>query len=84
MLRFLIIRISPKVPGGNCHENNNSVSILSNLPQTTGRAETRGLEAASAVGYDGAAIRQQVDNALNKTDAKNAEMKKAMDQVDGK
>jgi hypothetical protein len=52
--------------------------------ETTGRVETRGLEAASAVGYDGAAIRHQVDNALNKTDAQNAETKKEMDQAEGK
>jgi hypothetical protein len=50
----------------------------------TGRAETRGLEAAGAVGYDGAAIRHEVDNALNKTDVQNAETRKAMDQINAK
>ncbi len=53
-------------------------------PQATGRDETRGLEAAGAVGYDGAAIRRQVDNALNKTDVQNAETRKAMDQINAK
>ncbi len=33
-----------------------------------GRPETKKLEAATAVGYDGAAIRKNVDNTLNKTD----------------
>ena len=52
--------------------------------QDNARAETRGLEGASAVGYDGAAIRHQVDNALNKNDAQNAESKKEMEQINGK
>jgi hypothetical protein len=67
-----------------CGDKPKAATSESTPPQAAGRSETRGLEAASAVGYDGAAIRHQVDNALNKTDAQNAEMKKAMDQADGK
>jgi hypothetical protein len=33
-----------------------------------GRPETKKIEAATAVGYDGAAIRKNVDNTLNKND----------------
>ena len=33
-----------------------------------GRDETRKLEGASAVGYDGTAIRKNVDNTLDKSD----------------
>ena len=53
-------------------------------PASLGRAETRGLKAAGAVGYDGAGIRCSVDNALNQNDAHNAESKKAIDQATGK
>ena len=68
----------------NCSDKPKATTSDSIPPQATGRAETRGLEGASAVGYDGAAIRHQVDNALNKNDAQNAESKKAMDQINGK
>lgn len=36
--------------------------------KSQGRAETKTLEGASAVGYDGKAIRNSVDNTLNKND----------------
>ena len=36
-----------------------------------GRPETKTLEAASAAGYDGKAIRKNVDNTLNKNDEHN-------------
>lgn len=36
-----------------------------------GRQETKKLEGASAVGYDGTAIRKNVDNSLNKNDDHN-------------
>ncbi len=36
-----------------------------------GRPETKKLEAASVVGYDGKAIRKNVDNTLNKNDEHN-------------
>jgi hypothetical protein len=42
-----------------------------------GRAETRKLEGASASGYDGTAIRKNVDNSLNKNDEHNNELDKA-------
>lgn len=46
----------------------------------TGRAETRSLEAADAVGYNGKAIRQKVDGALDANDAHNAQLEKEMQQ----
>jgi hypothetical protein len=67
-----------------CSDKPKASTSESASPQATGRAETRGLEGASAVGYDGAAIRHQVDKALNKNDAQNAESKKEMDQINGK
>ncbi len=41
-----------------------------------GRSETKKLEAASAVGYDGKAIRKNVDNTLNKNDEHNEAVEK--------
>jgi hypothetical protein len=67
-----------------CSDKPKASTSESAPPQAAGRAETRGLDAASAVGYDGAAIRHQVDNALNKTDARNAETRKEMDQINAK
>lgn len=67
-----------------CSDKPKTSTSDSTPPQATGRAETHGLEAASAVGYDGAGIRRQVDKALNKTDAQTAETKKEMDQINGK
>jgi len=46
----------------------------------TGRAETRSLEAADAMGYNGKAVRQKVDGALNANDAHNAELEQQMQQ----
>jgi outer membrane murein-binding lipoprotein Lpp len=46
----------------------------------TGRPETRTLEAASAVGYDGKAIRKKVDGALDANDTHNAELEKQMQE----
>jgi hypothetical protein len=44
-------------------------------PKTdTGRPETRSLEAADAVGYDGKAIRQKVDAGLNANDDYNRKL----------
>lgn len=42
-----------------------------------GREETKKLEGASAVGYDGKAIRKSVDNTLNKNDDHNRDVDKA-------
>lgn len=44
----------------------------------TGRPETRSIEAADAVGYNGKAIRKKVDGALDANDAHNAELEKQM------
>jgi hypothetical protein len=43
-----------------------------------GRDETKKLEGASAVGYDGKAIRKNVDNTLNKNDDHNQDLDKAL------
>ncbi len=46
----------------------------------TGRPETRSLEAADAIGYNGKAIRKKVDGALDANDAHNAQLEKEMQQ----
>jgi hypothetical protein len=43
-----------------------------------GRNESKKLQAADAVGYDGAAIRKNVDNMLNKNDQHNESVAKAL------
>jgi hypothetical protein len=43
-----------------------------------GREETKKLEGASAVGYDGTAVRKSVDNTLNKNDDHNQDLDKAI------
>lgn len=48
-----------------------------------GREESKKLEGAAAVGYDGTAIRKNVDNTLNKTDDRGQEMDKALKNGDG-
>jgi hypothetical protein len=54
----------------------------SNQPQSgekyQGREETKKLEGASAVGYDGKAIRKNVDNTLNKNEERNQELDKEL------
>ena len=47
-----------------------------------GRGETKTLEGASAVGYDGKAIRKSVDHSLNNNDAHNQELDKEL-KTDG-
>jgi hypothetical protein len=59
----------------------NASNSESSSPAAPGRVDTRGLEAASVVGYDGAGIRRSVDNALNQNDAQTAETKKAIVQA---
>jgi outer membrane murein-binding lipoprotein Lpp len=46
--------------------------------KSQGRAETKTLEAASAAGYDGKAIRQSVDTSLNKNDDHNQDLEKEL------
>jgi hypothetical protein len=43
-----------------------------------GRNETKKLQGADAVGYDGTAVRKSVDNTLNKTDQHNESGDKAL------
>lgn len=47
-----------------------------------GRQETRKLEGASAVGYDGAAVRKTVDSTLNSNDAHNREVNDSLKDAD--
>jgi hypothetical protein len=47
-------------------------------PKYEGRSESKGLQGADAVGYDGTAIRKNVDNTLNKTDQHNESVDKAL------
>ncbi len=42
-----------------------------------GRPETRSLEAADPMGYNGHAVREKVDSALNANDAANAQLEQA-------
>lgn len=46
-----------------------------------GRPETKKLEGASAVGYDGKAVRGAVDSTLNKNDDHNSNMNKQLEDV---
>ncbi len=48
-----------------------------------GRPETKKLEAASAAGYDGKAIRKNVDNTLNKNDEHNEAIDKTFKNSNG-
>jgi hypothetical protein len=56
-------------------------------PETTasttpdqGRKETKSLEAADAVGYEGKAIRKKVDAALDANDARKQQLDQAMEK----
>jgi uncharacterized lipoprotein len=55
-----------------------SSSQPQSVEKDQGRAETKKLEAASAVGYDGKAIRKSVDNTLDKNDDHNRELDKEL------
>lgn len=46
----------------------------------TGRPETRSVEAANAIGYNGTAMRQKLDKALDANDAQAQKMDQAADQ----
>ena len=46
----------------------------------TGRPETKSIEAADAMGYNGKEIRQKVDGALNANDAHNAQLEQETNQ----
>jgi hypothetical protein len=48
--------------------------------QDTGRADTRSIEAANAVGYNGAVMRQKVDQSLNAHDAVTTQINEAASQ----
>jgi hypothetical protein len=67
-----------------CGTDKAKTSDSGSTQSSAGRPDTRSIEAASAVGYDGAAMRRSVDKALNKNDARNAEQQKATEQATGK
>lgn len=46
----------------------------------TGRPETRSVEAANAIGYNGTAMRQKLDKALDANDAQTQKMNQAASQ----
>ena len=48
-----------------------------------GRPETRSLEAADPMGYNGHAVREKVDSALNANDAANAQLEQAARETNG-
>ena len=48
-----------------------------------GREETKKIEAVSAVGYDGKAIRQQVDKMLDDNERRNRELEEAAKKASG-
>ena len=56
-----------------------AVVAVAKPTNTTGRADTRSLEAASMVGYDGKAIRRTVDKTLNAADRQNKAYQEAKD-----
>jgi len=47
-------------------------------PKYEGRSESKMLQGADAAGYDGAAMRKNVDNTLNKNDQHNESVDKAL------
>ena len=56
----------------------NSSSQPQGGEKSQGREETKKLEGASAVGYDGKAVRKNVDNTLDKNDDRNQELDKVL------
>ena len=67
-----------------CGADKSKSSDSGSTQPSAGRPDTRAVGAASAVGYDGAAMRRSVDKALNQNDARNAEQQKAIEQANGK
>jgi hypothetical protein len=77
-LSFVLVFIS------GCDADKSKTSDSGTTQPAAGRTDTRAIEAASAVGYDGAAMRRSVDKALNQNDARNAGQQKAIEQAAGK
>ena len=67
-----------------CGADKSKTSDSGTTQPAAGRTDTRAIEAASAVGYDGSAMRRSVDKALNQSDARTAEQQKAIEQAAGK
>jgi len=67
-----------------CGADKSMTSDSGTTQPDAGRSDTRAIEAASAVGYNGSAMRRSVDKALNQNDARNAEQQKAIEQAAGK
>jgi hypothetical protein len=60
----------------------NSSSQQQSGEKYQGRAETKKLEGASAVGYDGKEMRKHMDDTLNKNDDRNQELDKVLKSGD--
>jgi hypothetical protein len=67
-----------------CSADKSKTSDSGSTQPAAGRPDTRAIEAAGAVGYDGSAMRRSVDKALNQNDARIAEQQKAIEQANGK
>jgi hypothetical protein len=83
-MKITLIALSFLVFLFGCGADKSKSSDSEAAPSSAGRSGTRVIEAGSAVGYDGAAMRRSVDKALNQNDARNAEQKKAIEQASGK
>lgn len=67
-----------------CGSDKSKSSDSGAVQPSSGRSDTQAVEASSAVGYDGTAMRRSVDKALHQNDARNAEQQKTLEQATGK
>ena len=67
-----------------CSADKSRSSDSGSAQPSAGRPDTRAIEAASVVGYDGAAMRRSVDKTLNQNDARNAEQQNVIEQTTSK
>ena len=61
-----------------------SHQIQGSTQPSAGRPDTRAVEAASVVAYDGSAMRRTVDKTLNQNDARITEQQNAIEQTTGR
>jgi hypothetical protein len=64
-----------------CGSDKSKPSDSGETKPSAGRPDTKAIEAASGVGYDGTAMRRSVDKALNQAEARKAEQQKALDEA---
>jgi len=67
-----------------CSPDKSKSSDSGSMQPSAGRPDTRAVEAASVVGYDGSAMRHTVDKTLNQNDARITEQQNAIEQTTGK